>query len=114
VINRILLGLLVEAALLAQSNPAQSNPQTLGSTIFKQPPKVTGPAPHFADGIPDLSGAWMGGGSNSGDFSKALAGLDSDFEADTFRRVPPASGYSDPSRMIDQAILRIHERPQPS
>jgi hypothetical protein len=58
----------IASALFAQATlPAQS----LGS-IFKQPPTVTGPAPHFADGTPDLSGAWMGGGSNSGDISKAL------------------------------------------
>src|SRR5580658_7052356 len=67
-ISRILLGLLIEAAI-ASALLAQA--QNLG-TIFKQPPTVTGPAPHFADGTPDLSGAWMGGGSNSGDISKGL------------------------------------------
>jgi hypothetical protein len=32
----------------------------------------TGPAPRMADGTPDLSGAWMGSGSNSGDITKGL------------------------------------------
>lgn len=50
---------------LAASLEAQSG-------IFKEPPKVTGPAPRLADGTPDLSGVWMGGGSNSGDITKAL------------------------------------------
>jgi hypothetical protein len=72
VINRIFLCLLTEAAiataLFAQAGPPS---QSLG-TIFKQPPTVTGPAPHFADGTPDFSGAWMGGGSNSGDISRGL------------------------------------------
>ena len=42
------------------------------SEIFRQPPNVTGPAPHLPGGTPDLSGVWMGGGSNSGDITKAL------------------------------------------
>jgi len=63
-----LIGSVIASAVLAQSSPPS---QSLG-TIFKQPPTVTGPAPHFADGTPDLSGAWMGGGSNSGDISKGL------------------------------------------
>jgi hypothetical protein len=42
------------------------------SEIFRQPPIVTGPAPHLPGGTPDLSGVWMGGGSNSGDITKAL------------------------------------------
>src|SRR5205823_13211539 len=46
------------AGLLAQTNNSPKAPE-----IFKQPPKVTGPAPHLADGTPDLSGVWMGGGS---------------------------------------------------
>jgi hypothetical protein len=36
------------------------------------PAVPTGPAPHLADGTPDLSGLWMGSGSNSGDISKGL------------------------------------------
>jgi hypothetical protein len=40
--------------------------------LFPQPPRVTGPTPHLRDGTVDLSGVWMGGGSNSGDITKAL------------------------------------------
>ncbi len=36
------------------------------------PAGPTGPAPRMADGTPDLSDAWMGSGSNSGDISKGL------------------------------------------
>ena len=39
---------------------------------FRRTPTPSGPAPKFADGTPDLSGVWMGGGSNSGDISKGL------------------------------------------
>src|SRR5579863_1432227 len=39
---------------------------------FRRTPTPTGPAPKFADGTLDLSGVWMGGGSNSGDISKGL------------------------------------------
>jgi hypothetical protein len=47
------------------------------SEFFRQAPVVTGPSPHLADGTPDLSGAWMGGGSNSGDITKGLKAGDS-------------------------------------
>jgi hypothetical protein len=47
------------------------------SDLFRQPPKVTGPAPRLVDGAPDLSGVWMGGGSNSGDITKGLKQGDS-------------------------------------
>jgi hypothetical protein len=57
-------GVALAASLLAQA------PQS--SELFRQPPTVTGPAPHLADGTPDLSGVWMGGGSNSGDITKGL------------------------------------------
>jgi len=36
------------------------------------PATPTGPTPHLPDGTVDLSGAWMGSGSNSGDISKGL------------------------------------------
>jgi hypothetical protein len=36
------------------------------------PAGPTGPAPRMSDGTPDLSGAWMGSSSNSGDISKGL------------------------------------------
>ena len=32
----------------------------------------SGPTPHLPDGTVDLSGVWMGSGSNSGDISKGL------------------------------------------
>ena len=59
----IAIGVVAVAEILAQS-PAPA--------IFRQPPKVSGPTPHLAGGTPDLSGVWMGGGSNSGDISKGL------------------------------------------
>ncbi len=55
VMTPILLLLLISGALFAQSSS-----QSLG-TVFKQPPTVTGPAPHFADGTPDLSRRLDGG-----------------------------------------------------
>jgi len=36
------------------------------------PPPPTGPAPMLADGTPDLSGVWLGGGSNDADVTRAL------------------------------------------
>ena len=66
-----MIGSWVVISLLAQ----QAAPPD--STIFKPPPQVSGPAPRLADGTPDLSGAWMGGGSNSGDISKGLKAGDS-------------------------------------
>jgi hypothetical protein len=38
----------------------------------RQPPTPTGPAPKLADGTPDLSGVWLGSGSNDSDISKGL------------------------------------------
>jgi hypothetical protein len=35
----------------------------------KQPPTPTGPAPMLADGTPDLSGVWLGSGSNDADIA---------------------------------------------
>ena len=76
-INRIVVAPVLCAAFacaaLAQTKPPApaASAGNLG-TIFKQPPTVTGPAPHLADGTPDLNGTWQGGGSNSGDISKAL------------------------------------------
>lgn len=68
--KQIFAGLVIQvaavSALFAQSGGPPASP------VFKQPPKVTGPAPHFADGTPDLSGVWLGGGSNSSDISKGL------------------------------------------
>jgi hypothetical protein len=50
--------------------------------IFRQAPIITGPTPHLKDGTVDLSGLWMGGGSNSSDISKALK------PGDTFEMLP--------------------------
>ncbi len=38
----------------------------------RQPPTPTGAAPKLADGTPDLSGVWLGSGSNDSDISKGL------------------------------------------
>jgi hypothetical protein len=38
----------------------------------RQPPTPTGPAPKFADGTPDLSGVWLGGGANDSDVARGL------------------------------------------
>ena len=43
----------------------------------RQPPAPTGPAPKLADGTPDFSGAWVGGGANDGDISRSLKPGDS-------------------------------------
>ncbi len=60
-------------SLFAQTpRPASAPSAEDAAGFFPQPPKVTGPAPHLADGTPDLSGVWMGGGSNSGDITKGL------------------------------------------
>jgi len=36
------------------------------------PPPPKGPAPTLADGTPDLSGVWLGGGANDADITRAL------------------------------------------
>ena len=43
----------------------------------RQPPPPTGPAPKLADGTPDLSGVWLGGGASDADISRALKPGDS-------------------------------------
>jgi hypothetical protein len=43
----------------------------------RQPPTPTGPAPKLADGTPDLSGVWLGGGSSDADISRSLKPGDS-------------------------------------
>jgi len=66
---------LSSAALLAQSGATNTVGPVAGT--FAPIPTVTGPTPHLPDRTPDLSGAWMGGGANSGDISKALKPGDS-------------------------------------
>ncbi len=61
---------LTAMALAAQSAPA--TPQGRGGNVGlyqKQPPTPTGPAPVLADGTPDLSGVWLGSGSNDADIA---------------------------------------------
>ena len=62
---------LIAASLVLGQAPApnQAAPKGKGRG---GPAGPTGPTPHFADGTVDLSGAWMGSGSNSGDISKGL------------------------------------------
>jgi hypothetical protein len=58
-------------ALSAVFSFAQT-PQERGGNVGlyqKQPPTPTGPAPRLADGTPDLSGVWLGSGSNDSDIA---------------------------------------------
>jgi hypothetical protein len=65
---------LIIAALVLASSMSAQQPRAAGgaSGFFRQAPVVTGPAPHFKDGTPDLGGVWIGGGSSSGDITKGL------------------------------------------
>jgi hypothetical protein len=63
------------AFLLAQDAPsggAAPPAPKAGKGKGRGPAVPSGPAPRMADGTPDLSGLWMGSGSNSGDISKGL------------------------------------------
>jgi hypothetical protein len=53
---------------LVPAPPAQTTP----ARRARGPALPAGPAPRLPDGTPDLSGVWMGGGSNSGDITKGL------------------------------------------
>ena len=78
--------LLAQLCLISQAQtpaPPQGNSQSTSQNTAKvkggnvglyqrQPPTPTGPAPKLADGTPDLSGVWLGSGSNDGDISKGL------------------------------------------
>jgi hypothetical protein len=74
--------LLAVASLLAQSQtpaPGQNKAQAKdkgqakggggGGGLFGGPAAPTGPAPKYADGTPDLSGVWRGGGGSDADIS---------------------------------------------
>jgi len=70
----IALSISVVSLMMAQApaaGPAGSNAATKGKGRGG-PAGPTGPTPRFADCTIDLSGAWMGSGSNSGDISKGL------------------------------------------
>ena len=70
-IASVITGALFAACCLnAQQQPAAKY-GSIGLYQNQRLPKA-GPAPKFADGTPDLSGVWLGGGSNSTDISKAL------------------------------------------
>ena len=75
---RLLTGIVSAAALLAVASllesqtpaPGQSKAQAKGGGgLFGGPAAPTGPAPKLADGTPDLSGVWRGGGGNDSDIS---------------------------------------------
>jgi hypothetical protein len=65
------LGLSVATLVLAQDPPAAAN-AAKGKGKARGPAAPTGPTPHLPDGTVDLSGVWMGSGSNSGDITKGL------------------------------------------
>jgi len=62
--------ILTAASFMSAQAPAPSSGKGKGGR--GGPAGPIGPAPRLADGTPDLSGAWMGSGSNSGDISKGL------------------------------------------
>ena len=66
-------------ALVAQQPPAGADAKgTVNIGLYqKQTPAPTGPAPKFADGRPDFTGVWVGGGSNDSDISRGLKPGDS-------------------------------------
>ena len=62
----ILVCMLIAFALplVAQTPPAQPQIGALGQAV-RRPPPPTGPTPRLADGTVDLSGLWVGGGTDS-------------------------------------------------
>jgi hypothetical protein len=71
--------LIAAVSLIAQTpatpTPAQNAGKAKSGNVGlyqRQPPAPTGPAPKFADGTPDLSGVWLGGGSSDADISRGL------------------------------------------
>ena len=82
--DRVLSGVVVGVtflavvSLMAQTQaPAQGQNNTKdkakgsggGGLYRNQAPAPTGPAPKLADGMPDLSGVWLGSGGNDSDIS---------------------------------------------
>jgi len=72
------MALLVAASVVAQSQapaPDQNKAKSKGVTVglyANQKPAPTGPVPKLADGTPDLSGVWLGGGSSDADMTRAV------------------------------------------
>src|SRR5580658_4291122 len=65
--NRIVIGLAFVASLGAQESP---KPKTGNIGLYRnQVLAADGPAPKLADGTPDLSGVWLGGGASDADIS---------------------------------------------
>jgi len=68
----VVSGALLAVFSLAAQQPAQndSKPKTGTIGLYRnQPLAPDGPAPKMADGTPDLSGVWLGGGGNDADIS---------------------------------------------
>ena len=60
------------ASLMVGQAPAGTQGKAAAKGKGRGPALPSGPTPRLPDGTVDLSGAWMGGGSNSGDISKSL------------------------------------------
>ena len=57
----------------ADKGKAKAKAKGKGVGLYqRQPPPPTGAAPKLADGTPDLSGVWLGGGASDGDISRGL------------------------------------------
>jgi hypothetical protein len=72
--TRVAIGVVTGALLAAFSLSAQeaAKPKTGSVGLYRnQQLPEAGPAPKLADGTPDLSGVWLGSGSNSADIANA-------------------------------------------
>src|SRR5215471_11914151 len=70
--KRLFPGLAWASAVLLGLSPAaaQNTDKGVNLGLYRnQPPAPTGPAGKLADGTPDLSGVWLGGGANDADIS---------------------------------------------
>jgi len=66
----VVTAIISAASLMTAQAPAPTAAKGKGGR--GGPATPAGLTPHLTDGTVDLSGAWMGGGSNSGDISKGL------------------------------------------